>query len=169
MLTSTVYRKPTHTDRYLHFKSHHPNHVKRGVVRCLYQRARRVTNMSENLKEEEKHLHKVLQSNGYDNTTIRAGSKELPSKDHKDTEQEKGLILTIPYITGLSESIQRVCRDLYIKPAFTKVKILYPLPPTRRLEQRVVEHQMLVREVMRRFQPLLNMLGSSITPLSRKR
>ncbi len=55
MLTSTVYRKPTHTDIYLHFKSHHPNHVKRGVVRCLYQRARRVTNMSKNLKEEEKH------------------------------------------------------------------------------------------------------------------
>ncbi len=47
--------------------------------------------MSENLKEEEKHLHKVLQSNGYDNATIRAGSKELTSKDHTDTEQEKGL------------------------------------------------------------------------------
>ncbi len=70
--------------------------------------------MSENLKEEEKHLHKVLQSNGYD-TTIRAGSKELRSKDHTNTEQEKGLILTIPYIAGLSESIQRVCRDLDIK------------------------------------------------------
>ncbi len=40
--------------------------------------------MSENLKEEEKHLHKVLQSNGYGNATIRADSKELPSKDsHK--------------------------------------------------------------------------------------
>ncbi len=26
--------------------------------------------MSENLKEEEKHLHNVLQSNGYDNATI---------------------------------------------------------------------------------------------------
>ncbi len=60
MLTSTVYRKPTHTDSYLHFKSHHPNLVKRGVVKYLYQRARRVTNMSENLKEEEKHLHKVM-------------------------------------------------------------------------------------------------------------
>ncbi len=35
MLTSTVYRKPTHTDSYLHFKSHHPNLVKRGVVKCL--------------------------------------------------------------------------------------------------------------------------------------
>ncbi len=63
------------------------------------------------MKEEEKHLHKVLQSNGNDNTTIRAGSKELPSRDHSDTEQEKGLICTIPYIAGLSESIQRVCRD----------------------------------------------------------
>ncbi len=50
--------------------------------------------MSENLKEEEKHLHKALQSNGYDNTTIRAGSKELP-KDHTNTEQEKGLILFV--------------------------------------------------------------------------
>ncbi len=96
MITSTVYRTPTHTYRYLSLKSHHPIHVKRGVVRCLYQRARRVTNMSENLKEEEKHLVKVFQSNGYDKATIRAGSKELPSKDHTDTEQEKGLILTIP-------------------------------------------------------------------------
>ncbi len=54
-------------------------------------------------------------SYGYDNATIRAGSKELTSKDHTDTEQEKGYILTITYIAGLSESIQRVCRDFDIK------------------------------------------------------
>ncbi len=48
--------------------------------------------MSENLKEEEKHLHKVLQSNGYDNATIRAGSKELPSKDHTNTEQYPAVV-----------------------------------------------------------------------------
>ncbi len=51
--------------------------------------------MSENLKEEKKHLHKVHLSNGYDNATIRAVSEELPSKDRTDTEQEKGFILTI--------------------------------------------------------------------------
>ncbi len=81
------------------------------------------TNRSENLKEE-KHLHKVLQSNGHDNATIRAGSKELPSKDHTDTEQEKGLILTVPYIARLTESIQRVCRDFDIKTAFKSGKTL---------------------------------------------
>ena len=32
----TVYRKPTHTDHYLDFQSHHPHHGKRGLVRCLY-------------------------------------------------------------------------------------------------------------------------------------
>ncbi len=44
--------------------------------------------MSKNLKEVEKRLHKVvLQNYSYDNATIRAGSKELHSKDHTNTEE----------------------------------------------------------------------------------
>ena len=34
------------------------------------------------------------------------------------------MILTIPYIAGLSESIQRVCRDFDIKTAFKSGKTL---------------------------------------------
>ena len=44
----SVYRKPMHTDCYLHFESHHPTHVKRGVVRCLHDRARGIISMQEN-------------------------------------------------------------------------------------------------------------------------
>ena len=34
-LTTSVYRKPTHTDQYLAYDSHHPRSVKRGIVKCL--------------------------------------------------------------------------------------------------------------------------------------
>jgi len=41
-LTTSVYRKPTHTDQYLAYDSHHPQSVKRGIVKWLYDRAKRI-------------------------------------------------------------------------------------------------------------------------------
>ena len=45
MMTS-VYRKPTHTDRYLSYNSDHPPHVKRGVIKSLLNRARDISAQS---------------------------------------------------------------------------------------------------------------------------
>ena len=42
-LTEEVYQKPTHTNRYVPFSSHHPISVKSGVVACLANRAIRVS------------------------------------------------------------------------------------------------------------------------------
>jgi hypothetical protein len=39
-LTVKVYQKPTHTGRYLHFKSNLPYHVKRGVLHSLISRSK---------------------------------------------------------------------------------------------------------------------------------
>ena len=57
---STVYRKQTHTDRYLNYRSHHPIHVKRGVIKSLYDRATRVTTHEEDLVKEHMHLKKFF-------------------------------------------------------------------------------------------------------------
>ena len=38
-LHTQVYRKPTHTDKYLHFDSHHPQHQKLAVTKTLHDRA----------------------------------------------------------------------------------------------------------------------------------
>ena len=66
-LDVSVYRKPTHTDQYLldHFESYHPTHVKRGLVRCLHDRARGIVNTQDNLQKEVDHLARVLKQNGY--------------------------------------------------------------------------------------------------------
>jgi hypothetical protein len=38
-LATKVYRKPTHTGRYLNLKSNHLPHVKRGLIQRLHNRA----------------------------------------------------------------------------------------------------------------------------------
>ena len=56
LLTTTVYRKPTHTDQYLAYDSHHPQSVKRGIVKCLYDRAKHLTSKPSTISGEKKHL-----------------------------------------------------------------------------------------------------------------
>ena len=51
----SVYRKPTHTDWYLQYSSHHPMHIKRGVASCLFHCARTVAT-GDNIRREEEHL-----------------------------------------------------------------------------------------------------------------
>ncbi|XP_072048744.1 uncharacterized protein [Amphiura filiformis] len=64
-LNSTVYRKPTHTDHYLQFDSHHPLIHKLGVIRTLQYRADTVISNSEDIPEEKDHLQKALGNCGY--------------------------------------------------------------------------------------------------------
>ena len=51
-LDYTVYRKPTHTDRYLNFRSDHPlQHKKTVIIKTLLCRAERLTSSEANYKE----------------------------------------------------------------------------------------------------------------------
>ena len=63
-LTTSVFRKKTHTDWYLHFRSHHHPQVKTNVVSCLKSRAEWVC-AGDSLKEELNHLSRVFQANGH--------------------------------------------------------------------------------------------------------
>ena len=66
-----VYRKPTHTDRYLDFNSSHPVSAKRAVVRDLMDRAENVCSDPEILANEIDHLSKVLHYNNYPQWMIK--------------------------------------------------------------------------------------------------
>ncbi|KAL9985751.1 hypothetical protein ACROYT_G008192 [Oculina patagonica] len=56
LLTTSVYRKPTHTDQYLAYDSHHPQSVKRGIVKCLYDRAKHLITKPSVISQDKKHL-----------------------------------------------------------------------------------------------------------------
>ena len=64
-IESTVYRKPTHTNRYLDYKSNHPISAKLSVIHTFIHRAKQVCSTPEFLAKEMDHLHKVLQDNHY--------------------------------------------------------------------------------------------------------
>ena len=63
-ISTSVYRKATHTDQYLSFHSHHPAAHKRAVVRSLMCRAEALSSSGVSHAQEEKLVSQALQGNG---------------------------------------------------------------------------------------------------------
>ena len=59
-LSITVYRKPTHTDQYLQWDSHHHLSAKFSVINTLSHRAKTVCSSPELFQKEMDHLRKAL-------------------------------------------------------------------------------------------------------------
>ncbi len=65
-----VYRKPTHTDLFLNYSSHHSLHQKLGVIRTLYERKDSIVTEPEDKIEEEVKVEKALETCGYPKWTF---------------------------------------------------------------------------------------------------
>ena len=133
-LKATVYRKPTHTDQYLDFKSAHPEEHKLGVIRTLHQRAEVVTTDPDDLKLEKSHVNKALKICNYPRWAINKVAKSLnKNKDNKkkqpSTKKETKGSIVIPYLKGKSEQMKRI---------FKKHKINVCFKPHRTLRQLLV-------------------------------
>ena len=124
----TVYRKPTHTDRYLNFRSNHHPRTKTGIVKCLAHRAKSVCHPSY-MKSKLQHLQKVFTSNSYPSHMVRRCLTKTmnATKDSTDPEADgKPKILCLPYmyIQGLSESIEKSSANLDVKVVFQSRRTL---------------------------------------------
>ena len=105
-LTTSVYRKPTHTDQYLAYDSHHPQSVNRGIVKCLYDRAKRLVTKPSVISEEKKHLSSVFVSNGYRSSFVRKITKTRTAP-RKEPVAEFKYTAVLPYVQGVSEPLRR--------------------------------------------------------------
>ena len=77
-LSTTVYRKPTHTDQYLQWDSDHDLSAKFSVINTLCHRVKTVCSNPELLKQEKEHLRKALTQCKYPKWAWGKGSTGLP-------------------------------------------------------------------------------------------
>ena len=133
-LSITVYRKPTHTDQYLQWDSHHNLFAKFSVINTLSHRAQTVCSNPELLKQENEHLRKALTKCKYPKWALDKVEKRLskPSSEAIDGVSNQGTKSTpaatrevkskghivIPYTQGLCESIKRICGRYGIQTHF---------------------------------------------------
>ena len=125
-LSTKVYHKPTHTDQYLQFSSHHPTAHKRAVVSTLLKRAASHCSMNSLVREERSYVKETLQQNGYPERFLSPQCS--PSRKDREEKDDPRSRVTIPYIQGVSESVTRILSDInvqvHMKPFRTLRRIL---------------------------------------------
>ena len=138
-LHTTVYRKPTHTDQYLHWDSLHPVSSKYSVVGTLHHRANTICSDQQLLKEEEDHLTKALMKCKYPRWALNRVKIKMNCTAHKNKNKARPTQqnitprphITVPYYRGLSESIKQRCRNYGVQVYFrggTTIKNLLMAP-----------------------------------------
>ncbi|XP_078590228.1 uncharacterized protein LOC144870038 [Branchiostoma floridae x Branchiostoma japonicum] len=135
-----VYRKKTHTDQYLDFNSHHPLHQKLGVIRTLMDRSKTVVTEETDRQQEVKHIKQALSLCGYPDWTFKRvqhqSNKPKPKKEKKKEEQKSKGMIIIPYVKGITETLERIFRKhaiaTAVKPKTTLRNLL--VHPKDRLE-----------------------------------
>ena len=135
-LNIEVYRKPTHTDQYLMFDSHHPLEHKLGVIRTLKHRADRVATKTEGKLKEHSHIKEALKTCGFPNwafTRVARRKEATPSGEQE--ERRNGIV--IPYVAGVSEKFRRIFSKhnipVHFKPKNTvRQKLVHPKDKTPR-------------------------------------
>ena len=143
-LSIKVYCKPTHTDQYLQWDSHHNLSAKYSVIGTLIHRAKTVCTTLRLLDEELQHLketlvrckyprwainkvqNKVINGSWEDNGTNHVGNTSQDTSTYSGNNQtsttSSGIPsmghIVIPYVQGLRESIKYTCTKYGIQTYF---------------------------------------------------
>ena len=115
-LNTSVYRKPTHTDRYLDFSFHHPLSHKRVVVCTLSSRASTHSSSQRDQINETSRVTSALRLNGYLRSFIQSfqSPRTVPPSS---TPEYRACALT-PYVRGVSEYIKHILTPLQIRVCY---------------------------------------------------
>ena len=126
-IKTNKYKKPTHSDRYLDFRSHHSLQNKKSVVKTLAYRLIKLTSNSCEHDLELANLREILHMNNYPYPLINKAFEEtINSIENKNENVDKpnefdiNKAIVMPYYQGLSEHIRRILSEHDIRVVFRK-------------------------------------------------
>ena len=112
-LSFTVYHKPTHTDQYLQWDSHHSLSAKYSVIGTLTHRAKVVCTDPDLLQSEINHLRRALGKCNYPTWVINRVQHKVLSNNWEDTNNNNSIN---PTNTDNNQAITTQTRDNNIIP-----------------------------------------------------
>ena len=131
-LSTSVYRKPTHTDQYLHWDSNHHITAKHSVYNTLAHRAETVSSTQDSLDQELLHIKTALQLCQFPNwalnqwehsfkhpshTSNNNNNSNNPSNNQDHNNKYKATIV-VPYIPKTADRFKRICKGKNIQVHF---------------------------------------------------
>jgi hypothetical protein len=118
-----VYRKKTHTDRYLNTTSHHHPAQNYVVLKTFLTQAIRISS-PKFLAKEKAHLTKTLLSNGYSLSQINQAFRSTNNPKPKITSPSSPprALISLPYIQGTTDQILKLLAKKNIKIVFNPTK-----------------------------------------------
>ena len=114
-ITTSVYRKPTHTGQYLHYTSNYPKSTKQAIVTNLQNRANVICTNEDDLHKEYQQIASTLSANGYPQNILT--KKHRKTDNHTAQEKPIGSAI-ISYAPNISEKLRRIGNTYGIRTAF---------------------------------------------------
>ena len=147
-LITTLYRKPTHTNQYLHWDSNHFIPGKNSVFNTLAHRAKVVSTNQQELQNEMEHIRKTLQACSFPPWALNMPHNKFNCKHNIHNRQtstdnqpsynnnncgtnnnsnNKNISILVPDIHGLGERFKRTCNHMVIEVDFKGTNTLKTL------------------------------------------
>ena len=143
-----VYRKATHTSKYLDFHSHNPAQSKTAVVKTLLDRAKCIPSTTARRRNEERRVINDLAAGDYPENFIK--SVDQPNNTQPKPRENPEAYALISYIKGVLERIGRILNRENIRTAFKPLKTLghvFKKPKLMTADKRTVERNRIQTEL----------------------
>ena len=138
--STSVYRKPTHTDQYLHWDSNHHITAKQSVFNTLAHRTKVISSSQDKLQKELQHIKSALQQCQFPNWALNQwyhkfinpnqpnNNNNTNNNNQQDNNSNKcNITIVIPYMPGTGEKFKKLCKNKGIQIHFKDTNTLRTL------------------------------------------